>query len=141
MADHELEMLIASLTDELNLDACCVYRTTAEGDRLVRVIKQGRGPEECLPDEMPARKSLTGFVAQTGKVLSVKDPAVNPHFRHLVGPGEGTFKTFLGIPLKSRGSIAGVLVVQNTEAHLYKLHEVSLLHATGREVEQLLNVA
>jgi len=88
------------------------------------------------PDPLPPGKTLTGYVLRTGKSL-LATPEV---FRELHERGEvdsigAESIDWLGVPLMTRGSIIGVLVVQSyTEGVRYGIEEEGILSFVSGQV-------
>lgn len=74
-------------------------------------------------------ESLSGLVAKTGEPVIVEDMGSDPrfHFPHLAI--KYGFKSYLGVPMKAKGKLVGVLATLTSEPHHFIEEEINLLTA------------
>jgi signal transduction histidine kinase/putative methionine-R-sulfoxide reductase with GAF domain len=109
------------------------------GKRLTLTAWAGRYPEDIRGVTIPVGEGIAGWVAATGDTLLVEDVDDDPRFNgHL--PDRYRTKSFMSVPLKSRGKILGVLNVSDsrsnegfTEDNLRTLKPLALQVGMGME--------
>lgn len=83
----------------------------------------------CKPGE-----GIIGKVAETGEPIQVEDITTDPRaVRTDLLVAEG-LKGFAAVPLKSKHSLEGVLVVASHEAHQLSSHDLRLLESIGGQI-------
>jgi signal transduction histidine kinase/CheY-like chemotaxis protein/HAMP domain-containing protein len=93
------------------------------------------GPLEVEPLNIRQQPGITGYVIRSGRPLHVPDT-------HAV-PGDAPYRavpltqqpnrSYIGIPLTSRGRVIGVLSVQGREPHAYSQDDVELLRTISAQ--------
>ena len=103
----------------------------ADGDELVRVATYGPEGAVMLRERLRLGESLSGRVAAAGRPLilgdSDDDPTRDPVYRdraRLHG-----FRSWLGVPLRDRERVVGVLVMQSRSEQRFGSDDVRLLEA------------
>jgi two-component sensor histidine kinase len=76
-------------------------------------------------------EGITGYAAELGKPVAVRDAASDPHFKYLPGTEEQKFKSLLAVPLISQGNITGAMNVQTKTFHDFTKSEIELLSLIG----------
>ena len=76
----------------------------------------GRYPEDMQGITVPIGEGVSGWVAATGESLLVPDVDGDPRFAEHF-PGRYRTKSFISVPLKSRGKLHGVLNVTDTASN------------------------
>ncbi len=157
MTLHNLQAeqeLVAHLAQRLHVDVCSFYRVEhapAAGASVRDEIDDDRElvleatcglNQSAVGYRIPIQRGLVGRVARTGKVVALQNPERHPDFHYVDGSGEERCHTFMGIPVRDGdGQVNGVLVVQTTSPHQFEMHEVSLMHAAGRRLDELIRKA
>jgi signal transduction histidine kinase len=79
-------------------------------------------------------EQLTGEVAQTGKVLLQEFPANDPRTTHPVLRKENYKRFYLGVPLKSKGQVVGVVDLTSQTVRQIEQRDLDLLSAIGNQI-------
>lgn len=102
-----------------------------DGEELVRVATYGPADAVMLRERLRLGESLSGRVAAAGRPLilgdSDDDPTRDPVYRgraQLHG-----FRSWLGVPLRDRERVIGVLVMQSRAERRFRADDVRLLEA------------
>lgn len=67
---------------------------------------------------------LLAEMVATSQPLSIGDVRLDDRFLFLIGP---EYRSWLGVPLLSKGEVAGVLVLEKKEPHFYKPGDIQLI--------------
>ena len=84
-----------------------------QGKKLTLTAWAGRYPEDFGGISIPIGEGVAGWVAATGESLLVQDVAKDPRFPDPF-PGRYRSRSFISVPLKSRGKLLGVLNITDT---------------------------
>ena len=100
-----------------------------EGNRLVVAGHYGLAQQVMLKPSIAVGESLTGLVAQEGRTIAVADLLKDERFdaEHKQAAMAHGVVAFLGVPLRYRDRIVGVLNVYGAKRHTFNDEEVSLL--------------
>ncbi len=71
-------------------------------------------------------EGITGTAAEVMRPISAQIAQEDAHYKHVPGLGEERFPSLLAIPLMVRAAVAGVLVLQRSEASAFAETEVAL---------------
>ncbi len=105
-----------------------------EQEPVLRLVAQDALPEWLCDHlrEVRVGDGLTGWVAGEDKVLVVEDTAQDP--RPFVPKGEEVVKFYVGVPLRARGKVVGVMHVSGPEQHELSAEQIALLVAAGQQL-------
>lgn len=111
----------------------------SQGKRLILTAWAGRYPDDISGVTVPVGEGVAGWVAATGETLLVPDVDEDTRFAgHF--PDRYRTKSFMSVPLKSRGRLLGVLNVSDstsnegfTENNLRTLRPLALQVGMGME--------
>ncbi|MBN2720071.1 MAG: GAF domain-containing sensor histidine kinase [Proteobacteria bacterium] len=117
----------------------------AAGQNLILTAWAGRYPEDMDEIRIPLGEGVAGWVAATGDAVLVTD--VDEDIRFSVRPGDRyRTKSFISVPLKSRGKLLGVLNITDTamnkgfnEENLVTLKTLALQAGMGMENLSLID--
>ena len=84
-------------------------------------------------DKLRAGEGFAGRVAQTGQPMVVKDITTDPRLTRLLVKAMG-LRSLVSVPLRSKGTVLGVLVTMTRELRDFTPEEVQLLMAIGDQV-------
>ena len=110
-----------------------------QGQHLVLTAWAGRYPDDIQGVRVPVGEGVSGWVAATGEPLLVPDMDKDPRFTEIT---ENRYRTrsFISVPLKSRGRLLGVMNVTDTvmnegftEENLLTLKSLALQVGMGME--------
>lgn len=118
----------------LGVDIAYLALTEADGSLVIRVTDGSLGPR-MRGVVLPPHGGLAGRVAETGEPVQSADYLGDAGFTHLgdvdrVAEDEG-LRTILGVPLRLRGKVAGVLMVSQRAVRRFTAAETSLLTSLG----------
>ncbi len=129
-----VDNIVSLVKEEMHTDVCSLYLYDEEKNRLFLVATEGLAPSAIGKVEMKPSEGLTGLVFETITPLVVQDAHEHPRFRSFPVTKEEKFKTFLGVPLISRKSPIGVLVVQDRSNRTYNTQELQLFNTIAGQV-------
>lgn len=129
-----VDNIVSLVKEEMHTDVCSLYLYDEEKNRLVLVATEGLHSTAIGKVKMKPSEGLTGLVFEAMTPLIVQDAHEHPRFRYFPVTREEKFKTFLGVPLISRRSAIGVLVVQDRENKTYNTQELQLFNTIAGQV-------
>ncbi|MDH3672384.1 MAG: GAF domain-containing protein, partial [Gammaproteobacteria bacterium] len=105
------------------------FRLLEGHDDLVAAGRYGLAQEVMTKHSLKVGESLTGLVAQEGRTITVADLREDERFdaEHKQAAISHGIVAFLGVPLRYRDRLMGVLNVYGKERHVFDDEEVSLL--------------
>jgi phosphotransferase system enzyme I (PtsP) len=119
---------------EMDTDVCSLYLYDEEKNRLVMVATEGLDPTAIGKVEMKPSEGLTGLVFESMTPLIVQDAPEHARYKYFPVTQEEKLKTFLGVPLISRKSPIGVLVIQDHDNKAYSTQELQLFNTIAGQV-------
>jgi L-methionine (R)-S-oxide reductase len=125
-----LNSIVKTLGDELNVDVCSLYTFKADTNQLTLAATHGLS-QSVIGATMSIKQGLTGAVARTRHSLSVKNPSTHPDYFHIQGSGEEKYQSYLGIPLIKNEVLFGVLVAQTVRPKMFFMSEIQTIYAAG----------
>lgn len=129
-----VDNIVSLVKEEMHTDVCSLYLYDEEKNRIYLVATEGLDHSAIGKVEMKPSEGLTGLVFETMTPLVVQDAHEHPRFRYFPVTREEKFKTFLGVPLISRKSPIGVLVVQDRDNKTYNTQELQLFNTIAGQV-------
>lgn len=125
-----LKDVLEFVTSIVRCDSCFIY--VLQDQELVLRASKNPHPEVVDRLKLKMGQGLTGWVAEH------KEPAVisrgasaDPRFKLFNELPEDNFEAFLSVPLVSRGSVVGVMNLQNREAYQYSDCEIEMVSTIG----------
>ncbi|WP_439377185.1 helix-turn-helix domain-containing protein [Amycolatopsis lexingtonensis] len=137
-AVHDLDALVQEVVDHarrlLGVDVAYLALAEPDGSLVIRVTDGSLGPR-LRGVVLPPHSGLAGQVADTGEPVQSTDYLGDAALTHLgevdrVAEDEG-LRTILGVPLRLRGKVAGVLMVAQRAVRRFTAAESSLLTSLG----------
>lgn len=129
-----VDNIVSLVKEEMHTDVCSLYLYDEEKNRIYLVATKGLSRSAIGKVEMKPSEGLTGLVFETMTPLVVQDAHKHPRFKYFPVTKEEKFKTFLGVPLISRKSPIGVLVVQDHDNKPYNTQELQLFNTIAGQV-------
>ena len=128
---------LEELLDAIVQEAAKLLRTEGagfrllEGDRLVVASRYGLAHYTTLAPSLHIGESLAGLVAQQGRPLMVPDQREDPQIlvEHRTAAAAHGAVAYLGVPVRYRDRIIGVLHVDGKERRTFSEEEIRLLSA------------
>jgi uroporphyrinogen-III synthase len=125
-----LAQVVKSVVSLVRCDSCFIY--VLEGDALILRASKDPSPEVVNRLSLKMGQGITGWVAECRQPVAVANNASDdPRFRLFNELPEDHFKSFLSVPILSRGRVVGVMNFQNCDPYDYSEREVSLLSTIG----------
>src|ERR1700681_4499342 len=133
--------VVALIARRFGTDVCSAY--LLEPDRANFVLAATLGlRRECIGKlRMAVNEGLAGLVAEQVRPVAVEQVRNHPRFKYFSESGEDSYQSFLGVPLIDRGVLQGVLVVQTTEARIFREDEVRMLVEAAAQVAPVVSEA
>lgn len=137
-AVHDFDALVQEVVDHarrlLGVDVAYLALAEPDGSLVIRVTDGSLGPR-LRGVVLPPHGGLAGQVADTGEPVQSADYLGDAALTHLgevdrVAEDEG-LRTILGVPLRLRGKVAGVLMVSQRAVRRFTAAESSLLTSLG----------
>jgi signal transduction protein with GAF and PtsI domain len=97
-----------------------------DGDSLVLRANVGFPDSAINKVHLAMGEGITGTAAEVMRPISAQVAQEDEHYKHFSELGEERFPSLLAIPLMARGMVAGVLVLQRSEAAAFADTEVAL---------------
>ncbi|MBI4674414.1 MAG: GAF domain-containing protein [Chloroflexi bacterium] len=129
--DTTLHKITETTADVMQMDSCSLYLLDKKQNALVLKASTGLSPAALNVGKLQVGEGITGYAAETGKPVAVRDAANDPHFKYVPGTEEQKFKSLAAVPLISQGKIIGAMNVQTTSFHHWVKPEIDLLALIG----------
>ncbi|MCD9494488.1 phosphoenolpyruvate--protein phosphotransferase [Photobacterium carnosum] len=132
-----LDQLVSNTTQVMKTDCCSVY--IADHQRQIYTLMATQGLNKSRRRiSLRFNQGLVGLVGQRAEPLNVADARVHPHFKHLPGIGEESFRSFFGTPIIHQRQVLGVIVVQQREQREFTESEESFLVTLAAQLAGIL---
>src|ERR1043166_159314 len=136
-----LSKVVELIATRFQTDVCSAYLLEPDRANLVLAATLGLR-RECIGTlRMALHEGLAGMVAEQVRPVAVEQVKKHPRFKYFKEAGEDAYQSFLGVPLIDRGVLQGVLVVQTTEARIFREEQVRLLVEAAAEVAPVVSEA
>ncbi len=114
--DKALQSIVSRLSRFLESDVCSIYLFNHNTEMLVMIANHGLHEDSIGKVSMKPSEGLTGLVYSEESFQFIQQASNHEKFKYFPGIGEEPFDTFIGIPLRDKKSILGVLVFQFQES-------------------------
>jgi class 3 adenylate cyclase/putative methionine-R-sulfoxide reductase with GAF domain len=125
-----LEEIAARAVDLCRADYGFIY-LPEEGDRFRVAAKSGGRPAHWryeLEHPTPVgQETLVGRVALENRVVHIPDVLADPKYRWPEGQRRAGYRTMLGVPIRSREQLIGVIGMARNEVAPFAKHEIELV--------------
>jgi two-component system, sensor histidine kinase PdtaS len=126
-----LHKITETTANAMQMDSCSIFLADKAGRELVLKASTGLASTSINVVKLNMGEGITGYAAELGKPVAVRDAASDPHFKYVPGTGERKFKSLLAVPLISQGNITGAMNVQTKSFHDFTQPEIELLSLIG----------
>src|SRR5512139_2149578 len=128
-----LQDLCALLSQVLDADIVSLYlREEGPGQSMLTMRANVGFPAGAVGNvRLPMGEGITGFAAETMRVISTDRASSASQFYLVPGLDEERFPVFLAVPLVTRDRVVGVLVAQRSEGQAFDDGDVELAAALG----------
>jgi PAS domain S-box-containing protein len=129
MSEVDLQRILDRIVTEAAEITHCSHVKLLLMDHGGQVLRVGALKGTVLPQDfrMPLGVGLSGRLAVTGEPLFVIDPASDPNNILAEQDWASGVATYLGLPIKSRGRVLGVLTFNTTNRRFYGADELTFL--------------
>jgi len=100
--------------------------------RLVVEAAVGHAADSMRGVRFALGEGIAGLVAQHGRSIYVEDVESDPRYLHYKGRHPGT-GSFLGVPLRAKGSVLGVMTLGRPAKSAFNQHEIRLAEAVAAQ--------
>jgi GAF domain-containing protein/ActR/RegA family two-component response regulator len=128
-AGLDLQTTLEQIAAEASRIAHCQHVKLLLVDKEAQLLRIGVLHETSLPDgfPLPVGAGLSGKVAKSGEPLYIADTQNDPRSLLAAFDRRVGFRTYLGLPVKVRDEVLGVLTLNTTEPREYAPDEIALL--------------
>jgi signal transduction histidine kinase/CheY-like chemotaxis protein len=128
-AGVDLTSILEQILEEASWTAGIPQVTLLLVDRMAGLLRIGAHTGTTVPEgfPIPVGTGLSGIVAQTGEPLVVPDTHADPRSVLAAQDSQGGMRTYLGLPIKIRDEILGVLTFTTAAPRQYNANEVACL--------------
>ncbi len=126
-----LDLISRKTTQVMGVDSCSIYLLQPDGARLVLQATTGLAPAAVGRAALQLGQGLTGWAAQHGAPVAVRDAAHDPRFWPLPETQEMGLRSLAAVPLTNQGRVIGALNVQTARFHIFDEDEMELLSLIG----------
>lgn len=129
--DTTLDLIARRTEQVMAVNSCSIYLLEPNSDILrlrasTRLARDAIGRAHLLLGE-----GLTGWAAQFGQAVAVREAQADPRFKFLPETREQKLYSLLAVPLVNRERVIGAMNVQTAEAHDFTADEIELLALIG----------
>jgi GAF domain-containing protein/DNA-binding CsgD family transcriptional regulator len=130
---HLSEILAAVLEEVrqmLGAAACSIWLTDPKTDELFCKQATGASSEAVLGWRLKPREGIAGWVVHSGQSLIVKDTrAEKRHFKEVDRKTGTEIRCILGVPLRIRKKVIGVIEVLDTKVDSFSKSDIALMES------------
>ena len=130
--DQVLQSILSSAVELIKVKMVNIMLIDPDSHSLIMRAHIGQ-PLEWLEavrkNPIPVGKSLSGWVAEKGEVLEVLDAASDPRLLYQDLARRHKLTSYLGVPLKFKDKVTGVLNVHTSRPHRFSPEEIEVLSA------------
>jgi signal transduction histidine kinase len=143
MSDLDLQSILARIVAEASQMAGTPHVTVMLVDREAKVLRVAALIGDPVPTgfAIPLGQDLSGLVAETGQPVFSADSPNDPRNLLAARDRERGFVTYLGLPIKLRDEVLGVLTFDATTPRRYTPHEVAYLTSFAAQAAMAIEKA
>ena len=134
-AAHDVQATLQAISrttaNVMHMDSCSIYLLDKSQHSLTLKASTGLARAAVDRARLELGEGITGYAAQHGEPVAVRDAARDPRFKYLPETKEQKFKSLAAVPLISQGTIIGAMNVQTTRYHAYTQPEIELFSLIG----------
>lgn len=129
--DTTLDLIARRTQQVMQVDSCSIYLLDADGDRLILRASTRLARSSLGRALLHLGEGLTGWAAQHGQPVAVRDAQDDPRFKFLPETREKELRSLLAVPLVNRERVIGALNVQTVALHDFTPDEIELASLIG----------
>ena len=143
MSGLDLQQILDRILDEAARISGAPHVKVLLLDKTAGILRVGalKGSSMPLGFSLPLGVGSSGIVAQTGEPLFMEDARNDPRNIFTDGDRELGIVTYLGLPIKSRGEVLGVLTFNTTAPHQYSRGELACLTSFAEQAASAIENA
>lgn len=135
--DEALNIIVSRVREEINTQACSIFLMNQDQSALTLMATDGLDSKAVKKATLPIDNSLAGLVAEHGEPVNLDDATKHPKFFQ-IAMGEEPYRAYLGVPIKLRRKLLGVIAVQQREARRYDAAEEAFLVTIAMQLARLI---
>ena len=133
--DATLNLIAATVAEVTNSDVCSIY--LFEDNRLVLRATVGLNPDAVGRATLRLGEGITGWTAQAGRPVALRDAWQDPRFRYNRELQEEGYSSMLSVPIiyfTVLPSLVGVINVQHKQPRDYSSEEINFLEMVAGQI-------
>lgn len=129
--DTTLDLIARRTEQVMQVNSCSIYLLEPNSD-LLRLRASTRLARDAIGRaHLRLGEGLTGWAAQHGQALAVREAQGDPRFKFLPETREQKLHSLLAVPLVNRERVIGAMNVQTASPHDFTTDEIGLLSLIG----------
>ncbi len=124
--DTTLDLIARKTAQVMQVDSCSIYLLEPGGDTLWLRASTGLSSNALGRTFLKMGEGLTGWAAQHGAPVAVREAQADPRFKFLPQTREQNFQSLLAVPLVNRNRVIGALNVQTRALHDFTPDQIEL---------------
>ena len=129
--DTTLDLIARRTTQVMQVDSCSIYLLDVDGERLILRASTRLARHALGRALLHLGDGLTGWAAQHGQPVAVRDAQTDPRFKFLPETHEKELHSLLAVPLVNRQRVIGAMNVQTIGYHDFSRDEIELVSLIG----------
>jgi two-component sensor histidine kinase len=129
--DTTLDLIARRTEQVMQVNSCSIY-LLEPGSEILRLRASTRLARDAIGRaHLRLGEGLTGWAAQHGQAVAVREAQADPRFKFLPETREQKLHSLLAVPLVNRERVIGAMNVQTADPHDFAADEVELLALIG----------
>ncbi|MEW6233334.1 MAG: GAF domain-containing protein, partial [Chloroflexota bacterium] len=131
--DEMLTVLLENVIKVSHVDTATVMLIRPESDELESITSLGVKEKQVATLRLKVGEGAAGWVAREGLPLAIADVQGDPRFLYKDLAAKAEIVSYLGVPLKVKGEVIGVLNVSTKHRHEFTAEELDFFATLGGE--------
>src|SRR5512136_238980 len=129
--DTTLDLIARRTEQVMQVNSCSIY-LLEPGSEILRLRASTRLARDAIGRaHLLLGEGLTGWAAQHGQAVAVREAQADPRFKFLPETREQELHSLLAVPLVNRERVIGAMNVQTIDPHDFAADEIELLALIG----------
>jgi len=129
--DTTLDLIARRTAQVMRVDSCSIYLLDVDGERLILRASTRLARSSLGRALLHLGDGLTGWAAQHGQPVAVRDAQTDPRFKFLPETREKELHSLLAVPLVNRERVIGAMNVQTIAHHDFSADEIEFVSLIG----------
>ena len=129
--DTTLDLIARRTAQVMQVDSCSIYLIDVDGERLILRASTRLARSSLGRALLHLGDGLTGWAAQHGQPVAVRDAQADPRFKFLPETREKELHSLLAVPLVNRERVIGAMNVQTIDYHDFSADEIEFVSLIG----------